>query len=492
MSSERVAAKAMGIRRLMESDAGLQLMRKDTLPVVAAVLSEHLGGQQRVRTSSELLESMQDDFDALRDLGFDLPKTPQEYLADWISARLIVRRPGEGREETVELTPPAWAALRFISEVETPRSSVTSSRLTNVADLLSKLARDTDPDPSSYLEALKREKEDIERRIAQVDAGNYQPLSAREALESLAEILRLASEVPGDFARVSDDLERLNKELREQIIQQAGTRGSILEQIFAGVDSIDESEAGRSFNAFYALVLDPERAQEFDAAVDMVLSRSFASNLSSAQTILLRHWLVSLQSESSQVRNVMTGLARSLRRFVESPAFKEQRRLADALAEAKKAVLEASGHVRPQTIVKGYELPASSIPLFSLSAWSLYNPADNRVERELKFLDQEPLDMEELRRQVRLSEIDFDELRQSVASVLEHQPLASIGEVLEQYPATQGLASIIGLMVLADAVGMDSPGQEALSWQSQEGNKRQVKASRRLFHEVPDDWGKLA
>ncbi|MDR1421891.1 MAG: DUF3375 domain-containing protein [Coriobacteriales bacterium] len=487
MKSERVAARAVTLRRLQESEPGLQLLRKETLPAVAAVLNEHLGGQQRVRTAAEFLESLEGDLPALRDHGFDLPRSAQEYLADWVSARLIIRRPGEGREETVELSPSALAAIRFVSDIEAPRSSVTSSRLTNVADLLSSLARDTNPDPTAYVEALMREKERIERAVAEVDAGRWQPISDSEALERLAEIVHLASEVPGDFARVSEDIESLNKNLREQIIQQAGGRGDILDQIFAGVDDIEDSEAGRSFNAFYYLVLDPEQANAFDEAVDAILSREFALALSDSESIGLRRWLSVLQAESSQVRGVMTGLARNLRRFVESHAFKEHRRLADALAEAKQVVLEASRHVRPQAPSR-YELPASSVSIFSLSSWSLYNPSETRVERPIKTLDEQPLDLEELRKRVRLSEIDFDELRRAVSQVLDDRASASIAEILEQHPATQGLASVIGLMVLADAVGMRSPESESLSWRAADGQARVVQAARHIFYEVPDDW----
>jgi hypothetical protein len=478
----------MALLRLQESDPGLQLLRRETLPVVASVLNERLGGQQRVRPAAEFLELLEGDLFALRDHGFDLPRSAQEYLADWVFAHLIIRRPGEGREETVELSPSALAAIRFIADVERPRSSVTSSRLSNVTGLLSHLARDTDPDPTSYVEALWQEKERIEQAIGEVDAGRYEPITESEALERLAEIMRLASEVPGDFARVSESIERLNKSLREQIIQQAGTRGDILDQVFAGVDRIESSEEGRSFSAFYNLVLDPEQAQALDDSVDAVLSRDFASVLPDVEVVALRRWLSSLQAESSQVRDVMTGLARSLRRFVESHAFREHRRLADSLAEASSAVLEASRHVRPQTPV-GYELPASSIPISSISSWNLYSPSETRVERPVKTFDAQPLDLEELRRRVRLSEIDFDELRQVVAKALDQRASASIAEILEFYPATQGLASVIGLMVLADAIGMVSPESESLSWVSEGGQSRTVEVARHIFHDAPDDWG---
>jgi hypothetical protein len=309
-----------------------------------------------------------------------------------------------------------------------------------------------------------------------------------EALEHLAEILHLAGEVPGDFARVSENIERLNKSLREQIIQQEGTRGDILDQVFDGVDKIESSEEGRSFGSFYSLVLDPEQANAFDDSVDAVLSRGFASALSDSEIVALRCWLSALQTESSQVRGVMTGLARSLRRFVESHAFREHRRLASSLAEAKSVVLEASHHVRPHACTD-YELPASSVPISLISSWSLHNPSEARVEHSVKTFEAQPLDLEELRKQVRLSEIDFDELRQAVAKALDERASTSIAEILEFYPATQGLASVIGLMVLADAVGVLSPESESLTWTSAGGQSRTVSVARRIFHNVPDDWG---
>ncbi|MCL2632043.1 MAG: DUF3375 domain-containing protein [Coriobacteriia bacterium] len=462
-------------------------MRRDTMPVIAAVLGEHLGGQQRVRTVAELLELMENDLFELRGRGFDLPRTAQEYLSDWVSSRLVIRRPSEGREETVELSPSAQSALRFIASIESPSSSVTSSRLATVTSLLSSLARETDPDPTSRLEALIKERESIERSIQEVEAGRYEPMTTAMALERIAEIMTLANEVPGDFARVSEDIEQLNRSLRDQIIRQAGTRGSVLDQVFAGVDAIDNSDAGQSFNAFYSLVLDPERANNFDESVEAILSRDFALTLTDTEVAALRRWLSVLQSESSRVRNVMTSLARSLRRFVESHAYLEQRRLTEAVNEAKNVLHQVSKQLRPQTQA-GYELASSSIPISSISSWNLLNPADTQVQRKVKVIDDQPLDLEELRRQIRLSEIDFGELRQSVIQVLDKQAVASISEILDSHPATQGLASVIGLIVLADTVGLASPEIDVLSWQSSEGQTHTAETGRRVFHTIPDDW----
>ena len=67
------------------------------------------------------------------------------------------------------------------------------------------------------------------------------------------------------------ELETLNTQLRRQLLDPEGSRGDVLDEIFAGVDLIGESDAGRSFNAFYSLVVDPERGAWLDTWIGQVL-----------------------------------------------------------------------------------------------------------------------------------------------------------------------------------------------------------------------------
>lgn len=57
-----------------------------------------------------------------------------------------------------------------------------------------------------------------------------------------------------------DQFEQLNRELRERIMDSDGNRGEVLDSLFAGIDLIAESEAGRTFSAFWRLLTDPEQA----------------------------------------------------------------------------------------------------------------------------------------------------------------------------------------------------------------------------------------
>ncbi len=482
-----VVATAWAYSRLREDVAGAQLLRAELMPTAAAILGAHLAGQRRVLPTAEFIEAAGADLDALRDTGLPLARSIQEYLTEWVRAGYLIRRVGAGREETLELSASTMAAIRFLDELAEPRSAVTSSRLSNVSALLNRLAHDTDPDAASRLAALQSQRDAIDAEMARVAAGHFEPVRDSAAHELFGEILALAVQIPGDFATVSARLEELNRNLREQIINRTGTRGDVLDAVFAGVDVLEDSEAGRSFNSFHALVLDPEQSGVFDEAVDQVLSRGFADDLPTEQVRFLRRLLSTLQAESMAVRDTMTAFSRSLRRFVESRAYLEHRRLAEELAQAQALCLQAVAAHKPITDL-GLALASSSMPLGPLSRWVLHNPADLRTAEAVVAQDNRPLDLEVLRRQVRESEIDFVELRHNVAETLGRRGAASLAEVLADHPATQGLASVVGLLVLAADHAALGAGEDELGWTSARGLARTVRTRRYVFDHVPPHW----
>lgn len=490
MSVSPVAGQAVGYRTLREGSPGLRLLRAELMPVMVAILGAHLIGASRTLPATEFTERVEEDLAALRDVGFALPRQAGEYVSAWVADGILVRRATPSREETIELAESAQAAVRFVQSLHQPRSAVTSSRLTNVSDLLAKLARDTDPEAASRLETLHAQRAALDAEIERVESGHFEPLESAVAGERLQEILRLAAEIPDDFAKVTADLEAVNHGLREQIIQHTGPRGDVLEGIFAGVDLIEQSDAGRTFSAFYLMVLDPERSGEFDAAVDSLLSREFTASLPGAERDLLRTLLTTLQDESTQARRQMMGFSRSLRHFVESRAYQEHRRLAEALGTAQATCLAAFEVARPLDEVD-VELQLTSFPLATVGAWALHNPADVRTAAPVELSENAPMDLAALRAQVRASEIDVAELRAAVADALTRRPVVSVGDVLADNPATQGLASIIGLLVLADVYGVGAAGEETLSWRAGDGRERSATVRRRLFTVPPDHWRRV-
>ena len=290
--SSGVVAAALSASRLLagpEADAGLRLLRLDQAAIAVAVLGSHLGGQKRRMSVADLHELIDEDLISLREAGMDLGEktTARTYCDRWRAEGILVRStaPGE-REESYELSAPAEAALRYLSQVERPRAAVTQSRLASIASQLDRLVRDSDPSMERRLAGLRAERDAIDTQIARIEAGQSEPLDPHDGAERLEEIIALAEQIPGDFARVRSEMAELNRSLRERIVEAPGSRGEVLDDVFRGVDRIESSEAGRSFLARGLSPLPeaariPREAEEaefvptwfrFDDVVDAVLA----------------------------------------------------------------------------------------------------------------------------------------------------------------------------------------------------------------------------
>ena len=95
--------------------------------------------------------------------------------------------------------------------------------------------------------------------------------------------------------------------------------------------------------------------------------------------------------------------------------------------------------------------------------------------------------MEALLARIRETEIDWQELTANVNAVVGERGVATIGEVLESRPATQGLASVVGLIKLGARHGERANGTELVRWNSGTGKARQARLNRCFFTDQISD-----
>ena len=86
-------------------------------------------------------------------------------------------------------------------------------------------------------------------------------------------------------------------------------------------------------------------------------------------------------------------------------------------------------------------------------------------------------DLEALRALARATEIDLAELTANVNALLTERERCTIGDVLERYPASQGVASVVGLLGLAAHQGsvphLDTPrASERVRWMGTDAVER--------------------
>ena len=257
-----------------------KLLAADHGPTVIGLLQTHLYENERSVPASILHERISRDLDDLRAQGENLPQAAQAYVSEWLRDGYLERRfPSGAAEEEYELSSAAVGVVRFVASLVERRNAATESRLAVVIQQLVQLAEQTDTNPESRVATLLAERERLDREIARIRGGLLEALPDSRALERVRDIIALADGLAGDFGRVRDDFDLLNHELRERVMDEADSRGEVLESLFAGVDVIAESEAGRTFSAFWHLLTDPAQSATFDHALEEVMSRGFASQL---------------------------------------------------------------------------------------------------------------------------------------------------------------------------------------------------------------------
>ena len=465
-------AQVLELAQLVERDTAWKLLRADSAPVIAGLLGTHLGGDERRVDAEELYERIDADLERLRAQGVPLPLSAKGYCGEWRSAGFLVRRPSsEARGETLELSPDAIVGIRFLQGRAAPRSSVTESRLANLAAQVRRLAIDTDPDVAARIDLLKEEIDGIERRIESLRSGDEAAIESDRALERVRDVLAQAADVPDDFARVRAEFEALNASLRAKIVESDVSQAAVVDEVFRGIDHISDSDAGRSFAAFAQLVLDPALGAAFEADIRRILDRGFARELTPDERRALRSFLATLKGRSAEIHDVITVFARALRRYVQSQDYQRDRVLRTLLREAQHAGVEAAAHIRPwhQTSLK---LELSAVSFSSVGAIDLHDPAEFAAVGEVLSQQASVANLEELRALARETEIDFDELTRNINDLLGEVRSCTVGDVLARHPATQGVGSVIGLLQIAAEQGTVGEEPEVLAWRGADGVAR--------------------
>ncbi len=467
--------KAIAIYRRLREKALWRLLAADNGPAFLALLQAHLLEENRTIPASVLFERLGKDLEDLRAQGEDLPQAAQAYVSNWLAAGYLTRRfPAGASEEEYELTAATAGALRFINGLIEHRSTATESRLSTVIQQLVRLAEETETDPERRVAALRLERERIDKEIEAVQRGRIQELPEERALERIRDTIGLAGELADDFRNVHAEFEQLNRELRERIMDDEKSRGEVLNALFAGVDLIAESEAGRTFNAFWRLLTDPEQSATLEEALDRVLSRKFSGKLQPQERRFLLRIIPILLEHGGMVHDVLQHFARSLKQFVQSREYLEQRRINQLIKEAQRTALLLKENLKTTDSLH-HALQLSTTRLRSVDQWVLYDPSLNSIERGVMNGEASTIELSSIGELIAHSEINFQALKQNICTALEDASPVTISQILDRFPAAQGLGSLIGYLALGSRHGIVTPEQsEVVSWKGEDGPWRRA------------------
>ncbi len=201
------------------------------------------------------------------------PKPAKAYLDDWAATDAGWLRkfyPPGSDEPHYDATPAVEKAVAWVRALRDRSFVGTESRLNTVVELLRQLVFGSETDARARLEELERRRWKIDEEIAAVAAGDFSVLDGTSARDRYQQLAETARALLSDFREVEANFRRLDRDLRERIATWNGAKGDLLDEVVGGRSHIADSDQGRSFRAFYDLLLSPAKQQELTELLQRV------------------------------------------------------------------------------------------------------------------------------------------------------------------------------------------------------------------------------
>ena len=449
-----------------------RMLRSDHAPLIASFFHRiFIAPNVRIMPQANLEEALEDELFGLRErTGISaFPKSAAEYLDDWAANEKGWLRkfyPQGSDEPHFDLTPAAEKAIAWLATLTARAFVGTESRLLTLFALLRQMSEGSETDPQARMAELEKRRDEIDAEMARIMAGDIPTLSDTALKDRFQQFTGLARELLADFREVEHNFRSLDRHVRERIALWSGGKGALLEEIMGERDSIEDSDQGRSFRAFWDFLMSSSRQEELTGLLERVLALPPVSDLRPDPRTRRIHydWL----EAGEHTQRTVAQLSQQLRRFLDDQAWLENRRIMDILhgVEANALALRdtppAGEFMQIDETGAGIELPMER-PLYTPPAKPLLS--DVVLER-----GDEDMDATALFSQV---VIDKAALSRHIRNALQDRAQITLRELVEERPLQHGLAELIAYLQLASDTFqsvIDEDSAEIIMWKSNGNN----------------------
>jgi hypothetical protein len=380
--------------------------------------------------------------------SFEWERSARDYLDDWCGEdRAWLRKVhGGGLEPAFELTSATEKALGWLESLRGTAFIGTESRLEGIFREIDELLRFTSNDAEARLEFLRAERAKLDAEIARILAGGTpQTFEPWQINERYAGVLDAARSLVSDFREVEENFRRIAQEVVERQTAAGSTKGEIVGSVLDSHDNVRASPQGRSFYGFVRLLLDPDRRERFEEQVQQALNLE-TLDPALREDPLLRQLLPRLRGEQQKVGASTQRLTSNLRRALETARLAERRRVRELIGEIQTLALRVKGSPPPRAdFFEVEELPEIWAGL-SRPLWD--EGAAVTLDGGLQ-ADASELDWESFARLQNLPHLSLETLRGNVEVCLAQREFVLLTDVLELFPATQGVMEVAGYLIIA-------------------------------------------
>lgn len=381
----------------------------------------------------------------------------EHYINLWCSDkhRFLRRYYEKDQDEPItELTFDTERALEWMWSLEKKEFVGTQSRFSAIFENIKNIVQKASTNPEIRIRHLKSRRQEIDSEIKSIErTGVAQRMDDTLIREKFVNLIEDARRLISDFCLVEDIFKDLTATIKKRKIQESVQRGVILGEVLDAYDYLEQSDQGKSFDAFWQFLLSTDYQQNFKEYIEELLNipeiqaldhlnpqRQYAESLKRFKNRLL--------ATGQKVLKSKTRLSAELRRLLDRDNLSIGQELLENIHEIKRLMLErseaADSNLDLKTLVEMDYLPKVSLPL-ERPLWRPTAAAAfvvSEMEAGSKKLEKDALGED-------LTPLLISELYLKVAGVLKAKKSVNLSDILAQFPISHGTSEIIGYFVLA-------------------------------------------
>ena len=343
--------------------------------------------------------------------------------------------------------------------------------------MLKQLVQQSETDPEVRLAELQRQRDGIDAEMQRIRDGNIRVMTGPEALDHFQQLTALAKDLLSDFREVEQNFRKLDRQVREQIATWDGTQGELLDSIFDNQQDISSSLQGRTFQGFWDYLMSPQLRTELQDLLQRAtrIEALAASDSLHAVANLHQDWLPAVEQTQATVRQ----LSQQMRRLLDDKVFLENKRIMQLIRSIESAAL-GTREAPPSGAFM--EIDAPSVDVVLPFERPLYEPSRKvLVDDAVETADDADVDASALFGQFF---VDKERLQANIDAVLAEAEQATLADVTDAYPLSQGLAEVVAYYQLAtesDWATINPEQSQHLSWQLPDGSIREATIEQIIF-----------
>ncbi|NOQ78372.1 MAG: DUF3375 family protein [Gammaproteobacteria bacterium] len=464
------------LNQLKKTSSALRLLGADHFPLLASFFYlAFIRKNRRAVPYQELIALLDHHLaDIAETYGNKLyPRSAKAYIDDWINLKggyLRKYLPQHGEEPECDLFPEVEKALRWLEELQGRHFVGTESRLKLVLQLIQDLVQGTSADKEKKLQSLKHKKAELEQEITAVEQGMDSGYSQTQVREHMYLVSDMSRQLLGDFRQVEANFRGLDKETRKKITVSGSQKGKVLDQVFSNQDVIDDSDEGKSFSAFFELLMTPDMRATLRNNLKQLLSQDHSKEFAQNDELLL-HLYAYLLDAGTKVNSTKQLITDQLRRYIQEQS-QDNKRIIELIRE-----FEARTHeLEPDPGEYFTEVDSFQAEISSLFSRRLFHPKEKeQLNSKLDEAEDNPdVDLSNL---FEVSHIDELKLQRNINACLQqNNGQTTLSQVIASNPIQYGLDELLTYVKMAcendTPAHIDEQRNQSISWQTDDNITR--------------------